>query len=161
MFDVCFPAHSLKHLYHHPLSHPENQKLLLSLLFIYFSVRICYFPMRQKWKWLTARQPSHEHINQDSKSAGAVLSRRASALIYPLIAHMKTNKTSDQSSPLSSHDRSIQRRDHRKRSGSAGGRGRRAAGGMWSGVEDETEYETVKWRSTLLILLFDLHLGTP
>ena len=30
---------------------------------------------------------------------------------------------------------------------------------MWSGAEDETEYETVKWRSTLLIQLFDLCLG--
>lgn len=32
-------------------------------------------------------------------------------------------------------------------------------GGMQLGEEDETEYETVKWRSTLLILLFDLRLG--
>lgn len=30
---------------------------------------------------------------------------------------------------------------------------------MWSGVEDETEYETFKWRSSLLTMLFDLRLG--
>lgn len=35
----------------------------------------------------------------------------------------------------------------------------RKEGGMWSGAEDETEYEIVKWRSTVLILLFDFRLG--
>lgn len=35
----------------------------------------------------------------------------------------------------------------------------RKEGGMQSRVEDETEYEIIKWRSTVLILFFDFRLG--
>lgn len=64
---------------------------------------------------------------------------------------MKTNKTGDQSRSESPHGRGVQITGVEQVCGKEGE--------MWSGVEDETEYEAVNRRSTLLIPLFDLRLG--
>lgn len=90
-------------------------------------------------------------MRQASENLDPVRSSPVWPLISPLFAIMKTNKTSDQSSARSSHGHSRQITEEEQVCWKEGG--------MWSGVEDETEYETVKWTSTLLIHLFDLCLG--
>lgn len=77
------------------------------------------------------------------------MSVQSSRSFFPIDGAHENNITSDQSSLGSSHGHSLQITEE--------GAGLREGGRT---VEDETEYETVKRRSALLILLFDLRLGS-
>lgn len=77
------------------------------------------------------------------------VSVQSSCSFFPIDGAHENNITSDQSSLGSSHGHSLQITEE--------GAGLREGGRT---VEDETEYETVKRRSALLILLFDLRLGS-